>query len=113
MYMRENPSRGRKRKGKEKTASGPNRNRFGPFCICVSGLAQAAGGDNLAAGEPARIVGSEEDGDGTDVVGLTGAAERSLGDERLLEVGADETRGLGPFRLDDAGIDGIHANFLG
>src|SRR5277367_868748 len=77
------------------------------------GLAHAAGGEDLFAGEPAGVVGSEEHGDGADIVGLSRAAEGRLGDETLLEIRADEARGGGAFGFYDSGVDGIDANFLG
>src|SRR5258705_6848386 len=47
--------------------------------------AETAARDQLFAGEPAGVVGSEENGDCGDVVRLAGAAQRGLSDKRLFE----------------------------
>ena len=65
------------------------------------------------AGDPAGVVGGEEDGGGGDVVGLAGAAERGFGDGILVEIGADEAGGVGAFGFDDAGVEGVDADALG
>src|ERR1700686_3689236 len=68
-------------------------------------LAHAAGSEELLACEPARVVGRQEDGDGGDVARLAGAAKRGLSHHALLEVGADETPCVRPFRFNNTGID--------
>ena len=69
------------------------------------GLAGAAAGEELLAGEPGGIVGGEKDGDVGDVFRLTDAAERGGGDGPLFEVGADDAGGVGAFGFDHAGIE--------
>jgi len=76
-------------------------------------LAEAAGGQELLAGEPVGIVGGQEGGDGGDVGGLAGSTQGGLLYEFLLEVGADEAGADSAFGFDDAGVDGVHADFLG
>ena len=76
-------------------------------------LAEAAGGVEKFAGEPAGVLGGEEDGDGGDVAGLADASERSLGLAVLLPFTADEADGVRAFGLDQAGIDGVDADVGG
>ena len=45
-----------------------------PFPLIERGSPVAAGDEEGLAGDPARILGGEKEGDGTDVVGLTDAA---------------------------------------
>ena len=75
-------------------------------------LAEAAAGADQFAGDPLGVVGGEEGGDAGDVVHLADAAERGLRDGSLLEVGADEARGVYAFGLDHAGVDGVDADLL-
>src|SRR5712671_3001062 len=75
-------------------------------------LAQAAGGQELFAGEPGGVVGGQECGDGSDVFGLSGATQRRLADQFFLPVRTDEAGAHGAFGLDDAGVDGVHADLL-
>src|SRR5258708_35769767 len=73
--------------------------------------AEPAARDQLFAGEPAGVVGSEENGDCCDVVRLAGAAQRGLSDKRLFEIGADDTCAARAFGLDYARVDRIDADF--
>src|ERR1700722_9846766 len=73
-------------------------------------LAETAAGDDAFAGDPLRVVGRKEGGDGCDVVHLARAAEGSLRDESFLEVRTNETCGLSTFGIDDAGVDGVDAD---
>jgi hypothetical protein len=72
----------------------------------MSGLARAAAGQQLFAGDPPRRVRGEEGHDIGDVFGLNRPPERGLGDDAGLEIRADEARAARAFRLDDAGVDG-------
>src|SRR5947207_12033226 len=65
----------------------------------VSGLADAAGREELLAGQPAGGVRGQEHGNRGDVAGLAGAAERGLLDRFLLEGRADEPAAHRPLRL--------------
>ena len=78
----------------------------------VYGLAKAAASEKLLAGEPGGVVRSQKDSDGGDVARLADAAERSLRDDGLLEVRADEAAAVGAFGLDHAGIDGVDPDLL-
>jgi hypothetical protein len=60
--------------------------------------------------DPAGILGGEEDGDRTDVGGVTDAAQRRLRLDRFVEVHANETGGVNAFGFDHARIQGVHAD---
>ena len=75
-------------------------------------LAHAAAGQELLSGQPIGVVRCEEGSDGSDVAGLAGASERSLFDQILLEIGADEASGVRAFGFDHAGIDRVDTDLL-
>ena len=70
----------------------------------------AAGDVEGFAGDPGRILRGEENRGWGDVLGLADPAERSLGQDSILEFTRDKTRCVEPLRLDHAGIDGVDAN---
>jgi hypothetical protein len=74
---------------------------------------EAAAGELELAGEPGGVVGGEEDRDGGDVAGLSEPAEGGLGDHGFFHVRAEEAGGLGAFGFDEAGVDGVDADFAG
>src|SRR6266542_945316 len=73
----------------------------------VWGLADAAGGEELLAGQPAGVVRGEEHGDGGDVADLAAATERSLFDRLLFPFRADDPGTRRAFGLDHARVDRV------
>jgi hypothetical protein len=78
----------------------------------VCGLAETAARDKLLASEPGGIFRRQENSDRGDVPGLTGAAERGLGDGDLLEIRSDEAAAVGAFGLDYARTEGVDPDLL-
>src|SRR5260370_41238772 len=68
--------------------------------------------EELLAGQPPRVRAGQKDRDSRDVSRLPGAAQRSLRGRVLLEVGADEARGVRALGFDDAGVDGVDPDLL-
>jgi len=68
----------------------------------------AAGDEEGLAGDPARILGGKKDCDGTDVVGLTDAAQRRLRFHGFLKIRSGDAGGMKTFRLDHTGVQRIH-----
>src|ERR1700761_5929708 len=75
-------------------------------------LTESAAGKNKFAGEPFRVVGSEEHRDRSDIVGLTKPAERSLRDSRLFKIRAEHACSLCAFGFDHPGVNRVDANLL-
>lgn len=69
-----------------------------------------AGDEEGLAGDPARIFGGKKDGDGTDVVGLTDAAQRRLRFHGFVKIRSGDAGGMKAFRFDHAGVQRIHAD---
>src|ERR1700753_562060 len=76
----------------------------------LRGLAEAAACDDTLTGDPLCIVGGKEGYYSGDVIHTTCAAQGSLCDETLFEVGADEASGLRAFCIDDARVHGVNAD---
>src|SRR4051794_2685732 len=75
-----------------------------------SGSADAAGGEELLAGEPAGVGRGQEHGDRGDVADLARTAERGLLDQLPLEVRADEPAGHRALGLDHPRVDRVDAD---
>src|SRR6478735_3996223 len=77
------------------------------------GSKHAAGDEERLAGDPGGIVGSEEDGDGADVIGLADAPQGCGGDDGLVKIGADEAGRMHALGFDHARVERIDADFAG
>jgi len=64
----------------------------------------AAGDEEGLAGNPVRILGGKKNCDGTDVVGLTDAAQRRLRFHGFLKVRSGDAGGMKAFGFDHAGF---------
>ena len=75
-------------------------------------LADAAAGQQLFAGQPCRIIGSEKDGNRGNIARLANASKRRSLDYIFLEIAADKSRSMRAFRLNQAWVQRIDADLL-
>ena len=72
----------------------------------------AAGDEEGLAGDPARILGGKKDCDGTDVVGLTDAAQRRLRFHGFLKIRSGDAGGMKAVAQAHEGTAGVYGAVL-